>query len=173
MELFHKLMDKLGRYRVIPDRRTGKDYMYRYYLVFKDRKNFPFNVTLHKIIRSDDPIMHDHPWNYCTIILKGGYWEHTPIFNSEGRYVKDQVVWRGSGSIITRKASEYHWLELDPKVGPVTTLFIMGKQKKDWGFLVESKTGKHRWIRHDFYLTDWKNYHNRVVVPKIEKDKIE
>ena len=85
MGFLHNLMNKLGRYRLIPDRRTGEDYMHRYYLFLKDRKKFPFNVTLHKILKSDDPIFHDHPWPYMTIILKGGYWEHTPVFNSEGK----------------------------------------------------------------------------------------
>ena len=89
MGLFHNLMNKLGRYRLIPDRRTGADYMHRYYLFLKDRKKFPFNVTLHKILKSDDPIYHDHPWPYMTIILKGGYYEHTPIFNKEGKIIAE------------------------------------------------------------------------------------
>ena len=75
MSLFHTIMNKLNRYRLIPDRKTGADYMHRYYLFSKDRKWFPFNVALHKIVRSDDPIFHDHPWPYMTIILKGGYYE--------------------------------------------------------------------------------------------------
>ncbi len=81
MSLFHKIMNKLGRYRLIKDRISGDDYMHRYYLFLKDRKWFPFNLTLHKIVKSDEPVMHDHPWAYMTIILKGGYWEHTPVFN--------------------------------------------------------------------------------------------
>ena len=40
MSLFHKIMNKLGRYRLIPDRRTGLDYMHRYYLFLKDRSWF-------------------------------------------------------------------------------------------------------------------------------------
>ena len=88
MSLFHKIMNNLGRYRLIPDRRTGLDYMHRYYLFLKDRSWFPLNVTLHKIVRSDDPIMHDHPWPYLTIVLKGGYWEHTPIFDKDDKMIK-------------------------------------------------------------------------------------
>ena len=53
MGLFHNLMVKLGRYRLIPDRRTGEDYLHRYYLFLKDRVKFPFNVTLHKLVKSD------------------------------------------------------------------------------------------------------------------------
>jgi hypothetical protein len=164
-------MVKLGRYRLIPDRQTGEDYMHRYYLFLKDRKWFPFNFTLHKIVRSDDPIMHDHPWGYLTIVLKGGYWEHTPIFNSEGKMFAEFQTWRGPGSIIKRKAGEYHWLELDGSVGPATTLFFMGKQQREWGFLVQTKKGLHRWIKWTDYLSDWKPYHAKYVAKAASKKK--
>lgn len=146
MSILHNIMNKLGRYRLIPDRRTGADYMHRYYIFLKDRKWFPFNVTLHKIVRSDDPIMHDHPWAFMTLILKGGYWEHTPHFNSEGKQFAELIKWHGPGSIIYHKASEYHWLELDQNK-PTTTLFFMGSQKRDWGFLLNNK-----WVQHETYL---------------------
>ena len=146
MGLFHKVMNKLGRYRLIPDRRTGADYMHRYYIFLKDRKWFPFNVTLHKIVKSDDPLFHDHPWPYLTIILKGGYWEHTPCFNSEGKQIAEVIKWRGPGSIIKRKANDYHWLELD-EGKPATTIFFMGPQQRVWGFLLNNK-----WVQHETYL---------------------
>jgi len=136
MNLFHSLMSSLNRYRLIPDRMTGTDYMHRYYLFLKDRANFPFNVTLHKIVKSDEPFLHDHPWPYMTIILKGGYWENTP----EGR------TWKGPGSVIKRGAQEFHWLELENEQ-PVTTLFFMGPQQRDWGFL---DCGE--WIHHKEFL---------------------
>jgi hypothetical protein len=135
MGFLHDMMVKLGRYKLVPDRTTGEDYLHRYYLFLKDRKHFPFNLTLHKIVRSDEPVMHDHPWSYMTIVLRGGYWEHTPVFNYEGKKIAEFQEWRGPGSVIMRKANEYHWLELDPDVGPATTLFFMGPQQREWGFL--------------------------------------
>ena len=166
--LFHNLMNKLGRYRLIPDRRTGEDYMDRYYLFLKNRTWFPVNVTLHRIKKSDDPIFHDHPWPYLTIILKGGYWEHTPLYDTDGRMLSEFQVWRGPGSIIKRSAGEYHWIELDDEK-PATTLFFMGPQQREWGFLVESKKGIHRWIKNDHYLTDWTSYHAKYVTSKTRK----
>jgi hypothetical protein len=167
MGLFHNLMNKLDRYRLIPDRRTGEDYMHRYYLFMKDRKSFPFNVTLHKIVRSDDPIMHDHPWPYLTVILKGGYYEHTPVFDEEGKKITEVSRWRGPGSIIRRKAKEFHWLELDGDQ-PAVTLFFMGKQQRDWGFLTNTKTGRTRWIQWENYLKNYKTYHKLYIEPKIK-----
>ena len=146
MSILHNIMNKLGRYRLIPDRRTGADYMHRYYIFLKDRKWFPFNVTLHKIVKSDDPILHDHPWGYMTIVLKGGYWEHYPIYDKENKQIGIFQEWRGPGSIIIRKATDYHWLELD-EGKPATTLFFMGPQSREWGFL---KNGK--WVQHENYL---------------------
>lgn len=165
MNIFHKIMDRLGRYRLIPDRRTGADYMHRYYLFLKDRKHFPFNLTLHKIVRSDDPIFHDHPWSYMTIVLKGGYWEHTPVFDDEGKLVGENVVFKGPGSIVRRSAKEYHWLELDNE-NPAVTLFFMGRQQREWGFLVELKNGITRWVKWTHYLTDWQKYHETKVMSK-------
>lgn len=150
MSFFHNVMNKLGRYRLIPDRRTGDDYMHRYYLFLKNRKWFPFNFALHKIVKSDDPIFHDHPWPYMTIILKGGYYEHTPIFDNDGKKFAEVSRWRGPGSIIIRGAKEYHWLELEEN-GSATTLFFMGPQLRDWGFLKGADT-KYDWIQHEEYL---------------------
>jgi hypothetical protein len=98
-----------------------------------------------KIYRSDDPVYHDHPWSYTTIVLKGGYWEHTPEFY-HGKVIADKVVWRGPGSIISRGAHEFHWLELDDNQ-PAVTLFIPKQRKRDWGFLVNNE-----WIIHTEYL---------------------
>lgn len=168
MSLFHKLMCKLDRYRLIPDRRTGEHYMHRYYLLFKDRQKFPFNLTLHKIVKSDDPILHDHPWPYFTIILRGGYYEHTPILDKDKKVIGELSTWRGPGSIIFRKAKDFHWLELDENVGPATTLFFMGTKQRDWGFLINKTKNKTQWIQWEHYLNNYKDYHKRYIEPKIQ-----
>lgn len=160
MNILHKIFNKLGRYRLIPDRRTGADYMHRYYLFLKDRRWFPFNLTLHKIVRSDDPVFHDHPWPYLTVIIKGGYWEHTPVFDHKGKQFSSVAHWRGPGSFIYRSSNEFHWLELDETVGPATTLFFMGPQVREWGFLI-----KNNWVKHDDCLDNW-DVLTKDIVPK-------
>ena len=164
MNFLHNIMNKLGRYRLIPDRRTGADYMHRYYLFLKDRVSFPFNVTLHHIVRSDDPIMHDHPWDFTTIILKGGYWEHVCKWNKEYTDFVDICTWRGPGSVIRRSAKSFHWLELDNEK-PATTLFFMGKQQRKWGFLLDKVEGTLHWVESEDYLDNWKDYHLTHVAP--------
>ena len=44
MNLFHKMMNMLGRYRLIPDRVTGQDYMHFFLRIEKN-----FRLTLRYI----------------------------------------------------------------------------------------------------------------------------
>ena len=158
------LLDKLERKRTIYDREGKIPYLDRYYIFLKDRKNFPFNITLHKVLVSDEPTLHDHPWGYATFILKGGYWEHIPIISNEGFVVGSTRVWRGPGHFRKRSADDLHWLELakdaDGNEIPCWSLFFMGRKVKEWCFMrfVQVKDVKkiheagYRWIHHEEYL---------------------
>jgi hypothetical protein len=150
-------MDKLGRRRVITSRDGKVEYLIRYYLFLKERKNFPFNITLHKVLVSDEPTLHDHPWSWGAIIIKGGYWEHIPLFAQEGHVVGSTRVWRGPGSIRFRSADDLHWLELakdaDGNEIPCTSIFFMGRKQKEWGFVRHVKNVGYRWIHNQEYLT--------------------
>ena len=164
MTILSKIMDKLGRRRVITDREGKVPYLIRYYVFLKERKNFPFNVTLHKVLVSDEPTLHDHPWGYATFILKGGYWEHIPIISKEGAVVGSTKVWRGPGHFRMRSADDLNWLELakdaDGNEIPCWSLFFMGRKVKEWGFMrfVHVKDVKkiheagYRWIHNEEYL---------------------
>jgi len=149
-------MDKLGRRRVIRDRDNGEPYLIRFYLFLKNRKNFPFNITLHKVLKSDEPTLHDHPWSYATFILKGGYWEHIPIISNEGFVVGATRVWRGPGHFRFRKPDDLHWLELKKDAEgneiPCWSLFFMGRKQKEWGFVRFVQYEGYRWINNEDYL---------------------
>ena len=69
MKLILKALDKLGRKRIVMDRLNNEPYLERYYIFLKDRKWFPFNVFLHKFLKSDPDDLHDHHWPYATLIL--------------------------------------------------------------------------------------------------------
>ena len=131
-------MQQLGRYRVIMDREDNEPYLERYYIFLKDRTWFPFNIFVHKFLKSDPDEVHDHPWPYCTIILRGGYWEYRP-----GRSLPQ---WKGAGEIRFGKSTDFHRIELEPGITP-WTLFIPGPKLRDWGFLV-----KNRWVQHEQYF---------------------
>lgn len=143
-----KFLDKIGRKRIIMDRINDEPYLERYYLFLKDRNLFPFNVFLHKFLKSDPDDVHDHPWPYATLILKGGYWEWRPQFDATGKKIGEIARWCGPGSFRVAGANSYHRIELDPSV-ECWTLFMPGPQRRDWGFLV-----KNQWIQHEQYLKE-------------------
>lgn len=139
-------LERHGRRRIVMDRVNNEPYLERYYLFLKDRQRFPFNVFLHKFLKSDPDDVHDHPWPYATVILKGGYWEWIPQFNSAGEKCNEIAKWRGAGHFRISSANSYHRIELDPTV-ECWTLFMPGPQTRDWGFLT-----RRGWIPHDEYL---------------------
>ena len=96
MKWFLKLLERIGRKRIVMDRINNEPYLERYYLFLKDRKYFPFNVFLHRFLKSDPDDVHDHPWPYATLILKGGYYEWIPQFNSQGEKIGEIAKWRRS-----------------------------------------------------------------------------
>ena len=146
-DVFFSFLEKHDRKRIIMDRTCDEPLVTRYYLFLKDRKAFPFNVFLHKFHKGDPDDVHDHPWPYATLILKGGYWEWIPQFDNQGKKFGEIAHWRGPGHFRICGANSYHRIELDPSV-TAWTLFMPGPQKREWGFLV-----KNKWIHNDEYLT--------------------
>jgi len=149
---FLNTLDRMGRKRVVMDRQSNEPYLERYYVFLKERKTFPFNIFIHKFIKSDPDDVHDHPWPYATLILKGGYYEWVPIFNSFGDVkLSEKRIWRGPGHFRICKPESYHRIELKEGVTP-WTLFMPGPQRCEWGFLVDNK-----WIHNEEYLKIKKN----------------
>jgi len=152
-------LERHDRKRIIMDRVDNEPYLERYYIFLKDRKTFPFNVFLHKFLKGDPDDVHDHPWNYFTIILAGGYYEWIAQFNEDGTKSCEVRIWRGPGSFRFGNTHTFHRIELKEGVTP-WTLFMPGPQRREWGFLV-----KNKWIHNDNYLTNRKNgiLHNNTI----------
>jgi len=150
MKWFLNMMERLGRKRIVMDRVNNEPYLERYYVFLKDRNRFPFNVFLHKFLRSDPDDVHDHPWPYATLILKGGYYEWVPKFDSNGKKIDEERMWRGPGHFRLCCATSYHRIELDSSI-TAWTLFMPGAKQRDWGFLV-----KDQWIQWEQYLANRK-----------------
>jgi len=93
-----------------------------------------FSIRVHQWYRSDDKrYMHNHAFNFLTIILKGSYWDVSSI----GEYGGIHAEFLPTGSIRYREASHIHFVG-DPKHGTITLLFC-GMKKQNWGFLVKGK----------------------------------
>ena len=110
----------------------GKDnpYLVRYYLV---PRNPYLNFYLHKFLRSDDDrALHDHPWWFVSLVLKGGYWEHKDAHPLT-------IKWRAAPSIALRRADTAHRVQLDHDVKtsaekPCWTFIVTGPKIREWGF---------------------------------------
>lgn len=83
-----------------------------------------FSLRIHKFIKSDHDCLHDHPWNFLTIILKGGYFE---------KLENGARPWRGPGSILYRKAEHKHAVQLKDEQ-PSYSLFLSLGVRRQWGF---------------------------------------
>lgn len=159
MSAFSKMilngLDKIGRKRIVLDRQSQEPYLERYYLFLKDRKRWPFNIFLHKFLKSDPTDLHDHPWPYSTLILKGGYWEIIPLGGGISRDFNNNLwterIWRGPGHFRICPANSFHRVELEPGI-ECWTLFVPGPQQRNWGFDVSGK-----WVKNEDYLEGKKN----------------
>lgn len=142
-------------FRIPPDKSVPA-YMHRWWRI---ARNAYMNIYYHVVLRSDDDrALHDHPWWNFSIVLEGGYYEHTILPGGVHR-----KVWYGPGSVRFRRAGTFaHRLELkttdmpglireiaDWPLGktadmharadgsielPVTTIFITGPVLRRWGF---------------------------------------
>ena len=148
MTWFLKWLEKIGRKRIIMDRQSDEPYLERYYLFLTERQRFPFNVFLHKFLKGDPDDVHDHPWPYATLILKGGYYEWVPQFDDQGLKTSEIRKWRGPGHFRICKSTSYHRIELKDDV-TCWTLFMPGPHRREWGFLVNDQ-----WIHNEQYLQD-------------------
>lgn len=108
-------------------------YLRRWYVIMTPW----WSIYLHHILSPDpDRDPHDHPWDFGSFVLSGGYQEYAP----EGCYSYSRWSWH------TKKATDLHRIT---HVCPNTrTLVFTGPRKREWGFL---RNG--RWIPWREYLS--------------------
>lgn len=83
-------------------------------------------LRLHRILRSDNAeALHDHPWDFWSLLLSGGYLEVTPAGER----------WCPRFSLVRRQAEDLHRLVL---TRPVWTLVWTGPLRRKWGFQTET-----------------------------------
>ena len=136
-KVFNYLLNKAKKtpYSNIYGVEDNELYMERYWLfnpypasgVKRRYSWFPLAIRIHKIVKPDnDSHLHDHPWNARTFILKGWYVEE----RFDSWYV------RRAGETSRLNFGEYHRIT-HVSEGGVYTLFVTGKYRGTWGFLVD------------------------------------
>jgi len=142
---------RAGHSRVILGRNDGNAYLLRFWLTPPQAGNDQGfesgeSVLLHFFARGDDDqSLHDHPWDFQTTILSGGYWEHLPPSNYmgfTGVFSDDHNMpgpewnvrreFRAAGQTVKRDATQLHCVG---EVLPGTvTLVRTGPRWREWGF---------------------------------------
>lgn len=142
-------------------RRNNDPYLIRWTILGFGIDSSWFSIKLHNILISDDECLHNHPWAFLSIILKGGYREHTqhlpwtyrpspkwsnPVINDKNGFHIQHREFK-AGSILFRPAHWSHRLELftglkeKPEGGyicnaplPAWTLVFTFRKVQRWGF---------------------------------------
>jgi hypothetical protein len=112
------------------------------YIVFRMLR---CGIYVHKLCRSDyDRALHDHPWPFISIILKGSYTEvHDQTINGQMVYQH-----HSRGAILVRPAEWRHRFVLrSDRTSPTWTLVIVGRRQRPWGFFLP--TGWCWWRKHN------------------------
>lgn len=111
---------------------SSRPYMMRWWVIPRNQLQ---NVYLHEILRSDDPrALHDHPWRSTSVIIAGCYDEIMPHHYTNSGPIGEQRIRRVAGDIVTRKATDFHRLELVDDQ-PCISLFFTGPVVREWGFM--------------------------------------
>jgi hypothetical protein len=90
------------------------------------------SIRLHHWIGPDDDRhRHDHPWNFITFVLRGGYTDLSP---SGDEHLKAPTV---------QYRSAEHQHTVVPDEGGAWTIIITGPKIRNWGFWVNGKFRSH------------------------------
>ncbi len=112
-------------------RGDNTDYMWRF-IVFKSDY---LKIFVHIFQASDDECLHDHPWDFVSFIIWGGYWEKDRAGN---------IAWYSPGSILRRRANWAHRVMIDRKA---VSVVIASRKRRNWGFY--SDIGWLPWERYN------------------------
>lgn len=101
-----------------------------------------FNIYVHYIAKSDaDRHSHSHPWNFITLILKGGYVTRITKYVADAAHFRMLPVSKylhcKMGSVHRLEYTQFHKIKL---VKPTWTLVFTGKRlNENWGYLLSEQ----------------------------------
>ncbi len=93
------------------------------------------SIYLHHFLAPDVPVFHDHPWEFSTQILNGGYGESTLPYGQVDESITRDFT-REAGDTIDHYADDFHYIK--SLLGDVWTLVTTGPRlRRTWGFINE------------------------------------
>ena len=124
---------------VVPDYDSEDDYLARWRII----QTPLFGIYLHKL-GTPDPraTLHDHPWPFLAIVLRGGYDEcrrdthiYDPAREDTRTYSYPNIVRRFNRMPL----NSLHWIARLHRV-PTWTLVFVGRRCRIWGYLDRNGT---------------------------------
>lgn len=107
------------------------------------------SVRLHHWVRSDDKrAMHDHPQDFWTLVLKGGYFD---VFRVDPESM-DRWELMKPFRLRKRYAEHIHYVDVMP--GGCWTLLYFKPKRRNWGFWGKRKDGTPKWIKSNKYFLE-------------------
>lgn len=143
-----------GHCHAIKARTSDRLYLMRFWLsepdVLEGEERWDSSDSLllhHFLMPDDDNALHDHPWNFRTTILSGGYHEALPPENwlphpdQPGPSIHARRIFRGPGTTVHHAATDLHSVS---SVLPNTwTLVRTGPKQRTWYFHPEGSAPVH------------------------------
>jgi len=105
-------------------------------IVFKSKM---FCIYIHRFLKSDKVVPHDHPWPFFTWIIAGKYLEMLYKL-SNGNTKLNKYCNRKTGSIVFRRADDIHRvvvdnsLPIERKREAVLSVCFIGPREQEWSF---------------------------------------
>jgi hypothetical protein len=138
-----KLLEKMGRVELIFDRgNSNRLYLVRYIII----KSHYISIYIHRFLLSDQADLHNHPWNFCSYVIRGGYTEvffRGKVNSSIDPNFKPTTNKRSTteNRFAFRKANDFHRVVLDKEYSikeidkAPLTFFVGFRRTQVWGFL--------------------------------------
>lgn len=130
----------------VPDYDTEGDYLTRIRIV----QTPVFGIYLHRFDGPDPrPTLHDHPWAFTSIVLRGGYVERR--LDPHTMKVEENAVVR----FYNRKHPHNAHAIIRLLRVPTWTLFLVGRRQRTWGYWeplsdLEPGTAGDEWVFTEF-----------------------
>jgi hypothetical protein len=109
-------------------------YLLRWFLIPRNRF---LNVYLHKFMRSDDDrALHDHPWWFVSLLLRGAYDEVTPegVKRREAFSLAYRPAsWRHRVRLLRESLFDDGYIRIFAET-PCWTIIVTGSKVRNWGF---------------------------------------
>jgi hypothetical protein len=120
--------------------------------VLAEQPNKQGRIYLHHFVDADEPIFHDHPWDFQSVILSGGYREATPACGRRGWGVtRFEKFVAGSSRFVHADQAHY----VSDVMRDTWTLVVTGPViRPAWGFY----DSKGNWHKHDEFPEPRRQY---------------